>query len=154
MLVVDSGGHIWKKGIDCFFDIHYENNSLVIPSLDMRWSSLLPSDIFLGIGSTLVTVSVLEFICAQSPHSMKGLLFGVFFCIRGIFQSISSIALFSFTSRVIWGNHNPSPISCLSGYFIFTVIAAVFGLILLSELAMRYQYRQLDDRPYDQHFLF
>ena len=102
MLVVDSGGHIWKKGINCFFDIHYENNSLIIPSLDMHWSSLLPSDIFLGIGSTLVTVSVLEFICAQSPHSMKGLLFGVFFCIRGIFQSISSIALFSFTSRVIW----------------------------------------------------
>ena len=153
MLAVDSGRHIWKKGTNCFFDVHYENQSLVIPSLDMHWSSLLPSDVFLGIGSTLVIVSVFEFISAQSPHSMKGLLFGVFFGIRGIFQSISSVALFPFSSRMIWGNHNPSPISCLSGYFIFTVVAAMFGFVLFSVLAKRYKYRQRDDHPYDQRFV-
>ena len=153
MIAVDSGGHVRTEGTDCFFSVHTMNNSLVIPSLGMHWSTLIPSDILLGIGSTLVIVTVFEFISAQSPHSMKGLLFGIFFGIRGIFQSVSSIALFPFTSRVIWGNRGLSPISCLSGYFIFTVIAALFGFILFLILAKRYRYRQRDDRPYDQHYV-
>ena len=153
MIAIDSGGHVQTKGINCFFSVHAVNNSLVIPNLGMHWSTLIPTDVLLGVGSTLVMVTVLEFISAQSPHSMKGLLFGVFFGIRGIFQSISSIALFPFTSRVIWGNRGLSPISCLSGYFIFTVIAAMFGLILFLIVAKRYRYRQRDDRPYDQRFV-
>ena len=153
MIAVDSGGHLPTDGTDCFFSIHTVNNSLVIPNLGLHWYTLVPSDIFLGVGSTLITVSVFQFISAQSPHSMKGLLFGVFFGIRAIFQSISSIALLPFTSHVIWDNRTLSPVSCLSGYFIFTVVAAVFGLILFSVLARRYQYRQRDDHPYDQRFV-
>ena len=86
MIAVDSGGHLQAEGTDCFFSMHTVNNSLIISNLDLHWYTLIPSDVFLGIGSTLVTVSVFEFISAQSPHSMKGLLFGVFFGIRGIFQ--------------------------------------------------------------------
>ena len=37
------------------------------------------------IGYLLIYVPSYEFICAQSPHSMKGLLIGTFFAIKGIF---------------------------------------------------------------------
>ena len=31
-------------------------------------------------------IAVYEFICAQSPHAMKGLVIGTFFAIKGVFQ--------------------------------------------------------------------
>ena len=49
-----------------------------------------------GISCLLQYVSAFEFICAQSPQSMKGLLIGMFFAIKGIFKSLS--VLFALSS--------------------------------------------------------
>ena len=67
--------------------------SLTYYSLNMDWGVTIPPSLFLGIGSFLVRATTLEFISAQSPQSMKGLLIGVFFAIRGLFQFFNSIVI-------------------------------------------------------------
>ena len=124
------------------------------PVLEMHWAVPIPPNVLLEIGPLIVTATTFEFISAQSPHSMKGLLIGVSFAIKGVFQLISSIMLFPFSSDNIWAKghmrEHPSVISCGFSYLLFTFVAALIGLVLFSVVAKRYKYRERDDRPYDQ----
>ena len=85
---------------------------------------------------------------------MKGLLIGVFFAIKGVFQLISSIMLFPFSSDSIWAKgqmrKHPPVTNCGFSYLLFTIVVALIGLVLFSVVAKRYKYRERDDRPYDQ----
>ena len=55
--------------------------------LRLHWAVLLPPCILVGVGQPLVMATSFEFISAQSPSSMKGLLVGVFFTIRAFFHA-------------------------------------------------------------------
>ena len=161
MLVIDLAGHLHSvndqgTGSHCMFT-YTRNNSAhaaMYPVLEMHWAVLIPPNVLLGIGPLIVTATIFEFISAQSPHSMKGLFIGVFFAIKGIFQMISSIMLFPFSSDSIWAkdhvSEHPPVISCGSSYLLFTLVVALIGLVLFSVVAKRYKYRERDDRPYDQ----
>ena len=162
LLVVELAGHGVKNTNEtnnCIFNTsHNGSHSYVFPLLGMHWSVLIPFDILIGIGPTVVTVTILEFISAQSPRSMKGLLFGLFFAIRGIFQLVASITLTPFASVKIWSNMHisrkyPSPMSCLSWYLLFTCFVSLLGIILFLIVARNYKYRERDDKPYDQRFV-
>ena len=128
----------------------------MVPSLSMHWSVMMPSIILLAIGPTLVTATVFEFISSQSPYSMKGFLFGVFFAIRGVFQLFGSIAIFLFGSQRIWKNsvmrEQPSIISCLSCCILFVSVFVLMSLILYFIAVKRYRHWERGDRPYDQRF--
>ena len=86
MFVADIIGHSKDTSSDavnvtshCMFNIHtMENTTLHYSTLNMHWSVLIPPNVLVGIGPLLVDTTALEFISAQSPHSMKGLLVGVF----------------------------------------------------------------------------
>ena len=156
MLAIDVAGHVHSKAntTQCIFSVHRINGSLTTAHLGMHWSVLVLPNILLGVGPSLVTVTIFEFISAQSPHSMKGLLLGVFFAITGVFQFLSSLALTPFSSQKIWARDEHSPvISCLSGYLFFTCVVALIGFALFSVVAKWYKYRERDDKPYDQRFV-
>ena len=120
----------------------------------MHWAVLILPNVLLGIGPLIVTATIFEFISAQSPHSMKGLLIGVFFAIKGVFQVISSVMLFPFSADSIWArghmSEHPPVINCGFSYFFFTFVVALIGIVLFSIVVKRYKYRERDDRPYDQ----
>ena len=118
----------------------------------MHWSVLIPFDLLLGIGPTLVTVTMLEFIAAQSPRSMKGLLFGLFFAMRGIFQLVTSIMLTPFASMKVWSSVHLSSVSCLSGYLLLTCIISLFGIIVFSIVARKYKYRERGNQRFIVEF--
>ena len=83
---------------------------------------------------------------------MIGLLIGVFFAIKGLFQLISTTVLFLFSTNTIWvSKHVKAVTNCGFSYLLFTCVAALVGLILFSVVARRYKYRERDDRsrPYD-----
>ena len=127
------------------------NGTMLYPILEMHWAVLLPPNLLLGIGSPIVMTTVLEFISAQSPQSMTGLLIGVFFAIRGSFQLISTVILFLFSVNTIWvSKHVKAVTNCDFGYLLFTCVAALVGLILFSVVAKKYKYRERSDRPCDQ----
>ena len=57
-------------------------HALTYPILKMHWGVLILPNILLAMGPPIIMATILEFISAQSPHSMKGLLIGVFFAIK------------------------------------------------------------------------
>ena len=155
MLIIDLAGHLHSVndegvGSHCMFT-YTRNGDLFYPVLELHWAVLLPPNILLGIGSPIVVTTVFEFISAQSPQSMKGLLIGVFFAIKGIFQLIGSLLFFLFLTNSVWvRKHVTAVTNCGFGYLLFTCVAVLIGLILFSVVARRYKYRERDDRPYDQ----
>ena len=140
----------------CMFAIHFDHYKLYLPSLKMHWASLIPINVLLGIGSILVWTTVFEFIVAQSPHSMKGLVVGLFFVISGLFQLLSSFALLPFSFGDIWQSkhmkeHHPVT-DCGFGYFLFICVVSAIGLVLFLVVIKKYEYRRRDDRPFDHRF--
>ena len=106
--------------------------------------SLLISHSLNAIGYTLFFIAAYEFICAQSPHAMKGLLIGTFFTVKGVFQLIGTMVLVSL-SRYQWKLIENSFLSCDFVYSLFNIAVAAIGLFAYSCVSRRYQYRQRDE---------
>ena len=92
----------------------------------------------------LIDVAVLEFICSQSPRSMRGLLVGVMIALRSLFQAvaISSIIPFGAYWPKLWGAES---VSCGSAFYLLYVVIGVLALLLYMCVAKRYKYRLRDD---------
>ena len=94
MFITDAVGHSQKQNIggaastaehQCLFRVIEYNYTTEYQPLHLHWYVLIPISILLSIGPQLVSTTTLEFISAQSPHSMKGLLVGLFFALQGFF---------------------------------------------------------------------
>ena len=99
-----------------------------------------------AVGYVLFYSATYEFICAQSPHSMKGLLIGTFFAIKGAFQLIGVFAMY--VPITVWCNHKYSGYSfpvCGFVYYLVNAVIALIGLIAFTYTARKYQYRQRDE---------
>ena len=152
MLLIDLTGHVvhyyrYHEEHACMFLSTVQNSSMI--ALGMNWSVLFLPNILLGVAPSLVMSTALEFVFAQSPHSMKGFLVGLFFATRGLFQFISSIVLFPFFSLDALWRHRQSVINCDSGYLIFVFLVGLMSLISFSVAAKHYKYRERDDPPYN-----
>ena len=160
MFCIDLAGHIVSDGNSpnsismCMFIIHHRNSELAV--LNLPWAVLLIPCLLLALGPPLTVAAIFEFISAQSPSAMKGLLVGVFVGVRAFFQLVGGFALIPFALRSLWDSErmkeHPPVTNCGFGYLLFTCVVALIGLILLSVVARRYKYRERDDRPYDQRF--
>ena len=74
----------------------------------------------------------LEFIYAQSPESMKGLLTGLFYCIFGIFSGVAVLVFYKFPKSTLNGTN-----TILWFYVIFTVIGSL-GFVAYAIVAFMY----------------
>ena len=138
-----------KHGVKCMFKgLQREHRN---HHLDVPWSVNLAPGFLTQAGITVIVITTFEFISAQSPYSMKGLLIGVMFAVRGIFQLLFSIALLAFSLKKIWGSqrmkhYTPPIFNCGFGYLLFTCIVGLTGLILFSLAVKRYRYRERNYR--------
>ena len=100
---------------------------------------IIPIVLF-DISYIVLTVSLLEFIIAQSPHNMKGILIGIFYVIHygigGLFTLIQQLLC----------THLHSAISCngIVSYAMVTVITLVSGIVF-SIIACKYRLRERDE---------
>ena len=126
------------------------------PVLRLHWGVLLIPGLLLGLGPPFVMATAFEFISAQSPFAMKGLLVGIFLTIRAFFQLVSGTTLLPFSYQPLWNRpylrEHPPVINCGFGYFLTTCSIASVGFVLFVIVARRYKNRERDDRPYDQRF--
>ena len=157
LLVIDTVGHAINRTTvsnytQCMF--RAIPNSPINPNLDMHWAVLIPPNLLLGIGPLLVIATTLEFISAQSPQSMKGLLVGVFFAIRGLFQFLNSISIIPLSLKQPWASEemieHPPITNCGFVYLLLTCVTGLTGLILFSVAAKRYKYRTRDEGMFRQ----
>ena len=135
----------------CLFQVTTVEYTLEFQPLHLHWCVLIPPSVLLGIGPLLVTTTTLEFISAQSPHSMKGVLIGLFFAIQGTFQLLGYLTTLPFSRSNLWDNNAlPSFISCGSLYLLFTSAVGLLGFALFSVTAKWYKYRKRDDENFNQ----
>ena len=134
-LTVDTIEHLHSNNTQCMFSdtSHGSANSLSFP---LYW--LVTSTTVIGIGQLLVLCSSLEFVMAQSPNRMRGVMMGL------------GVVLFEFGSLVHYGleqvlEHfsNATP-SCGFYYYLVLSILLILSLVLFTIAAKRYKLRERD----------
>ena len=91
----------------------------------------------------LLYIAVYEFICAQSPHSMKGFLIRTHFAIKGIFQLLGTLVVYTPLTVVCRSQHK-FPV-CGFIYYLVNITIALIGIIAFAFVARRYQYQERDE---------
>ena len=132
-------------GSSCKVSENDTSNGLVVRPLDYIHYVLQCT--LLVLLHMLTYISVWEFICSQSPHSMKGLVFGVFYFIRGLFQCIG--VSFHVLFRIHW---KLSFISCRSGFYLVNFLIAVITFFVYVWVSRRYRYRVRDERSNEYRY--
>ena len=127
LLTLDIVGH----SETCFFYNSTHSGSITQP--------LMPVIVIVSIGEMLVFISILEFICAQSPYSMRGLMIGIFFFVYGLFVGFLGIVLFAFAEG--FKNYSGKP-SCGSWYLMAVIVIGAIGTLLYVIAAKWYRKRQ------------
>ena len=159
-LVTDITGHVLNisnssNHTQCVFQVTFSpTGKVTYHSFNMHWGVLIPPSLLFGIGPLLVIATTLEFISAQSPQSMKGLLVGVFFAIRGLFQFLNSIVIIPLSLKQPWASKemidHPPVTNCGFVYLALTSVTGLIGLILFSLAAKKYKYRTRDEGIFRQ----
>ena len=151
MLAIDLAGHVTLYTQNqtqpvCMF-AHQENQTL-----NIHWGVVFVPAIAKGLSSDIVIATSLEFISAQSPHTMQGVLVGSAFALQGIFRTIGGLFLIPFALKNIWKNleQHPPVVSCGFGYYLVCITVAVIGFISFIVAVKRYKYRRRDEEPYSQ----
>ena len=137
----------------CLFVSEYSffGNHKVSRSLEFPTEALVIYSFIDGIASPLINITVLEFISAQSPHTMKGLLLGVFYAFRGLFFTLGCVGTFPFAQEKLWEDHR-GKLDCGFYYYLSNSVLGVIGLVVFLTTARRYRNRERDDRPYTHQY--
>ena len=164
MVIIDIAGHSLNRignvnQTQCMFQFYtlyeYDHHILSYPVLNMHWAVLIVPSLFLRIGPLLIIATTLEFISAQSPHSMKGVLIGIFFSIRGLFQLLNSITIIPLSLKRPWAVgkmiEDPPVTNCGFVYLLLTFVVGLTGLIMFLLAAKRYTYRVRDEGQFRQY---
>ena len=152
-LAMDTVGHVKNANVtNCFLSSssYYdslngsttqEDNSIIAP-MNINSAFLVIQNILNSISYVLVYNAAFGFICAQSPHAMKGLLIGIFFAIDGLFHLLEVVLLLI---PFNWWKLNSNFPSCAFIYYLINAAIVFIGLIVYIQAARRYQYRQRDE---------
>jgi peptide/histidine transporter 3/4 len=92
-----------------------------------------------ALSHMLIYTGAFEFICSQSPHSMKGLLIGVLYAIRGLYQLVAALLTLPYIIL------DTSPLSCGLYFYLVNTVIGVIGVITYMVVARRYRYRVRDE---------
>ena len=120
-------GHVGVNDT-CFYDLSNYNSQNAYP-LDYQWE-IIPIVVNM-LGIFLALTSAGEFICAQSPYSMRGLLIAMLFGLFGIFTAVS-YALLLGVRTAVRGSPIRTGIGCGALYYccvllMLVILTAIFG---------------------------
>jgi len=135
------------KDANCIFapnvrgsEVHILNDTTVTASpLFQNVYFFTAQSILTSLFNMLMDAAVLEFVCSQSPYSMKGLAYGLFLLVKNFFQALTFVFMLPFSS---W--HLPV-LSCGSAFFVVTIIIAILELMLFVYVAKKFKYRIVNE---------
>jgi len=120
-------------------------------------SSVVSSFYYIGIVQQTVSrlfnlitlIAMFEFVLAQSPHAMKGLLIGISFAIRGLFQWFGALMVLPFSMH--W--HASSMPSCGTIYLIMNIVIGTMALVVFVYNSKKYKNRIRDEPCRVYHYV-
>ena len=127
----------------CFYYVNEE-------TVSRYW--LIPPKVLYGIAKYIILTSTMEFIAAQAPYSMRGLLYGVGILLLGLSAALSSLC-YQFVNIIRKYYTESNGANCelwLYGCILFlTVVLLCVGFITKKWYTIR---RRDDDLPNEQKF--
>ena len=141
-LIMDTTVHAKQRDTPCMFS-DTQSHSANASNIDdlYNYYFIVAKNCLVSLSTVIFHVALLQFICAQSPYSMKGMLIGLFFAIRGLFHGISGIII---TESVFSFIHQSFP-SCGMYYYLMNIGVGVVGFLVFVIVAKRYKYRKRDE---------
>ena len=113
MLIIDIAGHIVTPNdtfngtavshFSCVFHGNFTSYRNTYNSLKLHWAAFILPNLFLGIGPIVFETTSLEFISAQSPYFMKGLLVGIYYALKGLSQFTTSFIIIPLSLKYFCG---------------------------------------------------
>ena len=143
--------HQQERNITCLFiaNIHECEEML---NFSPRLVLIIPN-LLTGLGFPLVYITILEFISAQSPHTMKGLLLGVFYAFRGFFILVGTLLVYPFGHHWEEDGGSTQITGCGFYYFLLSTILGLIGFATIPAAIKWYQYRVREDKPYGPSYV-
>ena len=105
-----------------------------------KWQ-LIPH-VFTGISYCLVQLTSLEFILAQTPKSMRGILVGLWYGIGGVISTVNGVLVIPFSYI------KSGLVGCTFYYFLTKSVLSLFVLTVFLILAKRYKLRVRENNIY------
>ena len=134
--------------IQCIF---MEQSGILNSNFNMRWMIL--AQLFNSISVITSVIGAFEFICSQSPYSMRGLLFGATYCCVMLYFLVGYGIMKPFTklsTSISWGRET---ISCEFWYLLLISVILILNSIMVCILSKWYKNRKREDvLPNEQVF--
>ena len=112
-----------------------------------KWIAI--PDIFFVLSITLMVIGGLEFISAQVPYSMRGVILGIAFCSGTATPVLNTVLIISFWQKEsIWGT---GVISCGFWYALMHIVLCTIGCIVNVIIKVRYKQRKREDVLPNEH---
>ena len=141
MVAIETVGHLQTPNVTCMFNDNIE----VVMSLNYYWT-MIPQ-VFGGFGIVLFTIGSFEFIIAQSPLQMKGLLLGLWFAFNGMAKLIGYNLYRPFLLLLA-----SIPISCGFYYYLTQTLLLLLLFVVFYTLSKHYKLR-IRNNPVNIHMI-
>jgi peptide/histidine transporter 3/4 len=148
-LLLDTAGHIRSSNTTCFFNsgLHFNGTCDLVESPSVSPLYIIIPYTLNAFAYMFLYIGSYKFILSQSPHAMKGLIIGLFFAIKGLFQLVAVLTVY--LPFISWSSDSSFP-SCGFVYYLTNLAIALTGIVAYSCISKRYKYRTRDE-PSDTH---
>ena len=139
LLLIEGVGHSTSSTpVPCMF---LANESSATLAINYYWVNI-PLSVLFAVQVMIFEIAVFEFICAQSPYNMKGLLIGLGLSVTLAAGTIGEAVSFAWSQS--WKMEYSTP-SCGFWYYLFTALIGIIGLVALVIVAKWYRRRERDE---------
>ena len=145
MTVFDSVGHaITSTQVPCIFMA----NETAVLDINYLWVDIC-SSVVIGLQFAIFAPAAFEFICSQSPYSMKGLLNGLGWSMFVLPFALAVLLIIAWSQG--WKETYSIP-SCGTLYYTFATLVSIVGLVVYVMVARWYKRRHREE-PEDRQDL-
>ena len=145
-LLIETAGHLHNHSLPCMFR---SNGSSPVIETNHIWVDVL-INMFLAIALVQFDIAVYEFICAQAPYNLKGLLIGLAYSVYNIAISLGYTIYLAWDLG--WKKTVTQP-SCGFWYYLSIALTATLGLVIWCIVAKWYKRRERDEPAYEHTFV-
>ena len=147
-LTVDMVGHAHTNAtVECMF-IENSTSSSVL-DINYFWIDI-PLGVVAGTQVVTIFISLFEFVYAQTPFSMKGLIIGLSCSVLGVSTALTGATLTTWTHT--WSPPVTYP-TCAFWFYLFIIVVTVVGLVMFGIVAKWYKKRERNELFEEQRFV-
>ena len=133
--------------VECMFVVNSTSSSVV--DINFLWVGI-PLGIVAGIELITIFISLFEFVCAQTPYTMKGLIIGLSCSSLGLSTALTGATL------TTWAHAWSQPVTyptCAFWFYLFLILVTIVGLVMFGVVAKWYKKRERNEVFEEQRFV-